>query len=668
MLKIDSILKKIVAVFCLVSIVFLVIVNVVLLNKTESESMANMETLLAAELERDSERILGFFHQYGRVTQTLTRLPSLQNFFSKHKKRGVLTTKSRKFREINKVFASIDNQDPVISSMYFISQKTDEYFKQDGLFGVPKEGAEFDKEKGYFATRSKDYQRIVAEGGIGIAGPGLDSDTGNNVVAIEAPVINGKDHVGNVGIDITMKTIGDIINQVSYQGTGYGLMFNSDWEVIYFPKAIADFKLNTPLSDFNGAELIGFEQLESLAQGQFAQVSIQGESYYLLSQPLKSDLPKLDWHLAMLVPVDVVEAPVSAQMWRSFWASMAVLGFMLLTVFVVTKLTTKPLEKLTRVFADVAEGDSDLTRAIDHQSHDESGHLAFYFNNFLLKLRDVITHVAKEKNDVQDIAYGLSGVTENLVSQSEQEKQRLQTVSVAVNELSASAGEIENNALKTVESADQMKARTLATISLAEQASTEMNLLRERIDKVDNLVGDLEQSSSAIGKVIEVINAIAEQTNLLALNAAIEAARAGEHGRGFSVVAEEVRSLAIRTQESTQEISGVIETLQNKIDHAGNEMDQGIAKTSEVSELFKQSEQSLLAIEQMLVTVNDDMHQISAACTQQTGAIGEISETLSDLHSTAENTHSEVSVVDANVIKLKNSVVSLDKQLNQFTY
>ena len=241
-------------------------------------------------------------------------------------------------------------------------------------------------------------------------------------------------------------------------------------------------------------------------------------------------------------------------------------------------------------------------------------------------------------------------------------------MSVAATQLSASANEIEKNATRTSDAANEMRTKTDTTIATAQSASEHMNMLGEKIADVDQIVKGLETASTNIGQVIEVINSIAEQTNLLALNAAIEAARAGEHGRGFSVVADEVRNLASRTQDSTKEISNVIEDLQEKIVQAGQGITAGMEQTEVVNEEIKNSSASMQEIDSLLDNIQDEMSHVVTACIQQTKAISEISETMVHVTESAIDGSVVIERLGEHAIELHASVEGLDHQLKQFTY
>ncbi|MCJ8267854.1 MAG: methyl-accepting chemotaxis protein [Psychrosphaera sp.] len=334
----------------------------------------------------------------------------------------------------------------------------------------------------------------------------------------------------------------------------------------------------------------------------------------------------------------------------------------------ITSVISKPLLVLTQTFAAVADGDSDLTSTIDVKSNDETGRLAGHFNVFLQKLRRVVTQINEGKGLVKLASEQIEEITGRLISQSDIDKQSLSSVSVAATELAASANEIENNATRTSEAANQMRQKTESAIVIANSASQRMEVLGQQISSVNGIIKELEAASSSIGQVIEVISTIASQTNLLALNAAIEAARAGEQGRGFSVVADEVRLLASRTQESTQQISTVIVDLQSKIAEAGDEMNKGMAQTQLVNDEIAGSGNSMQEIDALVDIIQDDMSLVAPACIEQSKAIQEISETMNGVALSADDGALMMGKLGDNATNLHDAVTGLDDQLNQFTY
>lgn len=384
--------------------------------------------------------------------------------------------------------------------------------------------------------------------------------------------------------------------------------------------------------------------------------------------PISTQMPKMTWHLVLFVPATVIDEPAKNAVINEILYSFIILIVIIIVLAAITTYIARPLAKLTQAFASVAEGDSDLTLELDVISTDETGKLANFFNIFLQKLRRVITGVASDKEQVAQASKHVEDISQKLVAKTHQDKLDLDSASAAAAELSTSASEIEQNATRTSQAANEMKDKTVSTIAIAHSASEHMDELGERITSVNSIMQELEGASANIGKVIEVINSIADQTNLLALNAAIEAARAGEHGRGFSVVADEVRGLASRTQESTKEISTVIEDLQRKIVQAGDGMNQGMEQTEKVNQEINNSGEAMLEIGGLLDTIQDDMSQVANACIEQTKAIQEISNTMNNINISADEGVHMIDALGEQATNLHKAVDGLDNQLNQFTY
>ncbi|MDN5515925.1 MAG: methyl-accepting chemotaxis protein [Pseudomonas sp.] len=274
-------------------------------------------------------------------------------------------------------------------------------------------------------------------------------------------------------------------------------------------------------------------------------------------------------------------------------------------------LVTRPLHNLLYRIEQIADGDGDLRVRLDVMSKDELGKLSHAFNRFLDKLQPLIKEVGRVTGEVADSAKSLAGMAaanDRLISS---EHAAVDQVSTAATEMSVAVHEVARNAQNAADAARH-----------AETQSRE---------GASDTIQTLEQETANIGAVLAVIKGIAEQTNLLALNAAIEAARAGEQGRGFAVVADEVRALAARTQESTKDIQQMIERLQVGVQNAVKATHSGSARARQSVEQAAGVDQALSVTGDSVQRINDMAAQIATACEEQSSVTEEIARNISDI-------------------------------------
>ena len=311
------------------------------------------------------------------------------------------------------------------------------------------------------------------------------------------------------------------------------------------------------------------------------------------------------------------------------------LGICLLLAVVFPPMVVRPLANLLSRIEDISHGDGDLTQRLDVQSRDELGQVANAFNQFVAKLQQTLQRVISQASDVGHAATQLAGITRQAGELTTEQLHATEQVATAVHEMSSTVQSIAHT--------------TSAAASAAQSADADAKegraVVRQSVQAIEDLVGDvsgaadtihqLELETANIGKVLDVIQSIAEQTNLLALNAAIEAARAGEQGRGFAVVADEVRTLAARTQQSTHEIQSMIQSLQSGARNAVSIMERGKAKADTTVSRAQAAEQSLRQITESVLKLTDMNTQIATAAEQQTAVTDEIARSVETIRGTA---------------------------------
>lgn len=272
------------------------------------------------------------------------------------------------------------------------------------------------------------------------------------------------------------------------------------------------------------------------------------------------------------------------------------------------------------------------------KSHDEIGTSAANLNEMIVKVRELITRVVDSARLVEGVAEQVSQSAEQAQDGINQQNSEIEQVATAINEMSATVHEVAQNTSNAAE----------LTQTADEEANNGRQVVSETIDTINHLasemqsssqvIQDLETQSESIGTVLDVIRGIAEQTNLLALNAAIEAARAGEQGRGFAVVADEVRTLASRTQESTEEINDMIGKLQTGARNAVSAMNLGTTQTEKSVEQAVQAGAALDQISSAVTTIRDMNTQIASAAEEQSSVSEEINRNIVNIRDIAEAT------------------------------
>ncbi len=305
--------------------------------------------------------------------------------------------------------------------------------------------------------------------------------------------------------------------------------------------------------------------------------------------------------------------------------------FCLMLVVGFPGLVTRPLERLLHRIEQIADGDGDLRVRLDVSSRDELGKLSLAFNRFLDKLQPLIKEVGRVTDEVADSAQNLAGLAaanDKLISS---EHAAVDQVSTAATEMTAAVHEVARNAQNAADAARQAETQSREGARVVGATIYSIRQLAVEVESASSTIQTLEQEAANIGAVLAVIKGIAEQTNLLALNAAIEAARAGEQGRGFAVVADEVRALAARTQDSTKDIQEMIQRLQVGVQNAVKATHSGSARARESVEQAAGVDQALAVTGDSVQRINDMAAQIATACEEQSSVTEEIARNISDI-------------------------------------
>lgn len=369
------------------------------------------------------------------------------------------------------------------------------------------------------------------------------------------------------------------------------------------------------------------------------------------------DTPRAGWKLGDVRGILEINNDISEQVAASTLTStkiiFALIGTLLFIVmaiyFVYKTVVARKLAALDDSINELATGSSDLTQRLDDNGNDEISSLASGFNKFLENHRVFIKEIAESAQQLSDSSTEMTSITVQAKKDSSEQKNQISMVATAVNEMAASIHEVASNTAAADESAREAKDETLSGLQVMEDNIRITNTLSDEIESAAEVIQTLKTDSEGIGKVLDVIRGISEQTNLLALNAAIEAARAGEQGRGFAVVADEVRTLASRTQESTVEIQGMIESLQQGADSAVTVMDRGIETVGESVKQATQTGETLKTTTAAVNSISDLNAQIASAIEEQSAVAEDINKSVVTVDNLAQQgDEASINIASAN--------------------
>ncbi|MGV8919119.1 MAG: methyl-accepting chemotaxis protein [Pseudomonas sp.] len=406
---------------------------------------------------------------------------------------------------------------------------------------------------------------------------------------------------------------------------------------LFEDKVISAESLNMPWQQF-------YQQTTSLMALTY---QLNDATVAFLNQELKERLVENRQHTIMLVAVLAGTFLLILYLYGGFYAS-----------------TRTTLKRLGGVMDKVAAGD--MTASFTADSRDELGELGLVFNGTVKKIHDLIELVSKTVVEVERQAGQVESVSATSNQAVAGQRSQIELVATAMNQMSATALEVARSAAAAVSSAHSVNDETVSGRGLVASQQTSIAQLSSEIDQSVLVINQLASDSSSISRVLDVIKSIAEQTNLLALNAAIEAARAGEQGRGFAVVADEVRTLAKRTQQSTEEIEQMIAKLQGGVGAAVKAM--GISHEV-ASGTVSQSEKVQQALENILGAVGmivDQNQQIAAAVEQQTAVAHDIDRNIVEINRAGERTAEGAHQTESASRQLSVQVVELKQLISAF--
>lgn len=628
-------------------------------DNTREQLISDIEDIV----ELQATKVKEFFVAKGQINHSVFSNPLVIEWFSNYNQRLSEINANKQYQDVTQYFKFFSEKDPAIKSLFFGSENTHEYFDLNGRYDDAQ----------YYTNKRPWWADGLSKGKMYVTDPAVDNNDGSVSATITSPYYlpNGK-LLGIGGMDILITTIGkDLLSTIKYKNEGEAFLVTNTGKLVFFPEFSDEFKPGDSMASIDGhfSETSGFEQLQQTlgqdANG-IAQVSWRGKNYQVIFNEVKSEYPLMNWKLGFLVPEHLISDPVEAAFKSSATIVIAIIIMIAIVVWLTVMPFVKRITRLQKAMKNIADGDGDLTQRIEPLKDDEIGKLVDEFNHFVDSIQQLVRQTVSITKDVSASSQAAENIGMETTNIVEAQKREIDMVATAAIELAQTSHDISHNTSQSKELVGNAEQKVELGSEVVNQATIGMQQLSNNVDDASKVVLQLKSGTQSIGEVVTVIRSIAEQTNLLALNAAIEAARAGEQGRGFAVVADEVRTLASRTQESTANIERIIEELQTTAAKAAGVMESSCHEAENSVHLTQKVQQVLTEIADVIGQFQSQTFEIANAVEQQASVAGEVSKNIENVRVLTDDTVNASATMKASLAGLSSQSSSLSKVVSQF--
>ncbi|WP_221799744.1 methyl-accepting chemotaxis protein [Oceanobacter mangrovi] len=507
---------------------------------------------------------------------------------------------------------------------------------------------------GYNPTKRPWYAAALKQPGQAVTmAPYADFNTGNPLVPYMHSFKTSSGLTGVIAMDITLAKLTEIVRSVTFGESGYLILVDQNGVVLADAgNKDNNFKKVAELgSDYNG-----------MAAGSMDHVMLNGREWLVANYRS----PVSGWTLIGLVPTKEVFAAVDAFQWN-----VAIICLIVIAVFGVVGLwysnrITSPIAYMTAQMEEIANGEGDLTKRLPVNGKDELAQMAGSFNRFVAMIHQLVRDITQTSGDVSHKAADGAAISTRMAKSAEHQSETMSQLSVSFNEMVSTATEVARSCAETASAADQSQQHVGEGQGYINSSVSAVESLTAGIEDSNQAMKALAEESRNITTILDTIRGIAEQTNLLALNAAIEAARAGEQGRGFAVVADEVRTLAGRTADSTAEIDSMIASLTQQTASVASKLENTLQHSSQTMQATEKTREVFSRIQHSVTSIRDMAQQIAAAAEEQHQVSEMINRNIVDVDTEATATHDSASQLSGSSSELKSLAEHLRSTVVRF--
>mgnify|MGYP003673736542 FL=1 len=535
------------------------------------------------------------------------------------------------------MFEAIGKNNPNFVYVY-MGDESDGYLEWPGTY----EYAEWNpKQKGWYSKAVENSGKVVIRDAYY-----WEPDDAVYVSAVRT-YKKGNDIGGVVAVDVSIKTLTEMANKTKLGELGSLMVIEKTGTILV--------DALHPDNNFkNIADIDAYQKIASTSEG-VTNFQLDGVDYY--ANVYTS--PNLKWKFIGLMPASEIYSSTNELIKTTAIVCVLLLIVFGIVAYLMAKSLITPIQSVSNHLRTLAEGEGDLTSKIDIHTNDETGTLSNWFNQFIESTRKLILGIKESGIQIDKIAAETAVKANEVALSTTQQLQSIELIAEAGQQMVIASNEAAESCSHSAEFSEKGLETTIAGKSLLMKSSEGVNRLGTRLKESNQIIIELQKETADINQILSTIQGIAEQTNLLALNAAIEAARAGEQGRGFAVVADEVRTLAGRTQESTEQINRILGLLANRTKQASDSMVTSLAESESAISLSDQALDSFEQIEQVVKQMRDMTLQTATSAEEQRAVTEGINENINTISESAYR----VSGISGDVATLCQKQDQLSKEL-----
>ena len=526
-----------------------------------------------------------------------------------------------------------------LSAVSFADKKTANYWNQDGFLRQLQQDAADSWFFKYIAS-GQDYMVSVYR----------DPNTGKTDLFVNYQQRIGQ---GLSGTAKSFKSVVDMLASFRLEQSGFVYLVDDKGLVqLHNDNALAGKALIRQLYDYQAEQILLNKQVFNVVVTELDGVKTLLASEYI---------PSMNWFVVAQVPYNEMFASLNNATWHILMWSLLIALIACIAAWWVAGSITRPIYKLAEVFSQLGQGNADLAYRLPQNGQKEMALVAVGYNNFISKLEDLFNQIARSSQTLRQLATDLKSDADHSKISVKTSADNTRLISDSLDTVSNNVVQAAKNAGEVAQIAEQISDDSSVVSNVIHTTQSDIVQLAAKIHDVAQVITSLTSNTETIAKVLETIQAISDQTNLLALNAAIEAARAGEQGRGFAVVAEEVRNLARRTADSTQEVQAIMEQLKQTSTSATKEISLIIEQSKTTSVSISEAEKILQTNHQRFAHISQTNQTVAQATLEQSQHITSINRKMADIRHSADSNVQSVQKIADETLSLNKLAEQLDR-------